>query len=157
MAKSRVKDVVEDIAKPIVEGLGLELVDVEYLKEGKELFLRVYIFKTGGVSIDDCVEVNKLIDIELELIDPIKEPYTFEVSSPGLDRPFRTDRDFERYNGETIEVQLFQPVDGKKFFEGLLIGLQIIDKEEYVVIDMEGTQKEFLKSIIATVKRKIQF
>ena len=157
MAKTRVKDIVEEIAKPIVEGLGLELVDVEFQKEGKDLFLRIYIYKAGGVSIDDCVEVNKLVDVELDRLDPIKEPFLFEVSSPGIDRPFRTNRDFERYAGEMVEVQLFKAMDGKKFFEGSLIGINSIDQEEYIVIDMEGSQREFLKSYVATVKRIIKF
>ncbi len=155
--KGRVKDVVEAIATPIVEALGMELVDVEYVKEGKELFLRIYIYRAGGVSIDDCVDVNKAMDIELDRLDPITEPYTLEVSSPGLDRPFRADRDFERYQGETVEVQLFQPIEGNKFFEGELVGLRKSEKEVFVVIDVNGSPVEFDKGIVATVKRKIVF
>ena len=157
MAKARVKDIIEALANPIVSALGLELVEVEYVREGKELFLRIYIYKSGGVSIDDCVAVNKSLDEELERVDPIAEPYTLEVSSPGLDRPFRTARDFERYEGELVEVQLFQPTDGQKFFEGTLIGLKSRDDTMVVAIDAEGTSKEFPKSIVATVKRKIVF
>jgi len=157
MSKIRVKDAVESIALPIVESLGMELVDVEYVKEGKELFLRIYIFRAGGVSIDDCVDVNKMLDLELDKIDPISEPYTLEVSSPGLERPFRADRDFERYKGETVEIHLFQPEEGNKFFEGTLVGLKNLDKEVYVVIEINGQEKEFKKSLVATVKRKIVF
>ncbi|MEI6601893.1 MAG: ribosome maturation factor RimP [Clostridia bacterium] len=157
MAKARVKDIIEQLAKPIVASLGLELVEVEYVREGKELFLRIYIYNEAGVSIDDCVAVNKLMDEELERVDPIAEPYTLEVSSPGLDRPFRTARDFERYEGELVEVQLFQPEDGKKFFEGTLIGLRTREDTTVVAIDMEGVLREFPKAIVATVKRKIVF
>jgi len=157
MAKLKVKDVVETMSKPMIESLGMELVDVEYLKEGKDFFLRIYIYRDVGVSIDDCVAVNKLIDEELEKIDPIQDAYILEVSSPGLDRPFRTDRDFERYAGEDVEVLLFQPVEGKKLFEGKLIGLKTLEKESFVVIEANGLQEEFEKSRVATVKRIIKF
>ena len=157
MAKLKVKDVVEAMSKPLIESLGMELVDVEYLKEGKDFFLRIYIYRDVGVSIDDCVAVNKLIDEELEKIDPIQDAYILEVSSPGLDRPFRTDRDFERYAGEDVEVLLFQPVEGKKLFEGKLIGLKTLEKESFVVIEANGLQEEFEKSRVATVKRIIKF
>ena len=161
MAKLRVKDIVEELVKPIVEALGLELVDVEYQREGKELFLRIYIYKVGGVLIEDCVEVNKQIEDELDRVDPIKDPYTLEVSSPGLDRPFRSDRDFERYMGEVVEVQLYEAEDGTKFFEGKLVGLNSNSssgsKEVFVVLNIEDTHREFQKSKVATVKRKIIF
>lgn len=153
MAKEKIKDVVAALAQPIVEEHGLELVDVEWVREGKDWFLRVYIYKQDGVSIDDCVAVNRELEKQLDKLDPIKDPYVLEVSSPGLDRPFRTDKDFERYKGSEVEVQLYQPENGKKVFEGKLVGL--IDGQ--IVICVGSEEVAFAKDVVATVKRTIKF
>ena len=150
----RVKDIVSGLAEPVVLSLGLELVDVEYVKEGKDWVLRVYIYKKAGVSIDDCVAVTHRLNAILDEKDPAPGPYTLEVSSPGLDKPFKSDRDFVRYQGEWVEVQLFKPRDGVKFFEGKLVGLL----DGGVKIEEEsGEIADFPKAEVATVKRPIRF
>ena len=106
---------VRQLVEPIVESLNLELVDTEYVKEGSKWFLRLYIDKPGGVSIDDCQLVHENVIDVIDRADPIAGPYIFEVSSPGLDRPLKTERDFTRNIGEILEISLYAPdSEGKK-------------------------------------------
>lgn len=153
MAKIKVKDFVCEHAEKICADMNLELVDVEYKKEGKDWYLRIYIYKKDGVSIDDCVEVTKAINVVLDEHDPIENQYILEVSSPGLDRPLKGERDFERYKGETVDVALFAAKNGIKDFQGTLLGMQ--DGE--VVIDSQGETLKFGLKEISTVKRAIVF
>ena len=125
---------VKQIAEPKAEELGLELIDCEYKKEGGRRVLRLYIDKKGGVGLDDCEAVSRSVEPVLDSEDFIDEAYTFEVSSPGLDRPLKTDRDFVRYEGEDVEVGLYAAIDGKKKFTGKLIGR----KDGVVSIDCGG-------------------
>ncbi len=140
-----------EIALPIVEQLGLELIDCEYKKEGGTRVLRIYIDRKGGVGLDDCEAVSKGVEPLLDSADLIDEQYTFEVSSPGLDRPLKTDRDFERYAGEDVEVSLYAQQDGKKKYAGKLIG----KNGDTVTIESDGTAKEFNMKDVARVKRTI--
>ena len=94
----------------------MNLVDVEFLKEGANWYLRVYIDKPGGIAIDDCQAVSEQLSDKLDEVDPIKQSYILEVSSPGLERPLKKDSDFERFKGEQVEVKLFQPIERKKDF-----------------------------------------
>ncbi|MBO4325803.1 MAG: ribosome maturation factor RimP [Clostridia bacterium] len=142
---------VAEIALPLVEGLGLELIDCEYKKEGGRRVLRIYIDKKGGVGLDDCEAVSRSVEPVLDSEDFIDEAYTFEVSSPGLDRPLKTERDFARYEGEDVEVGLYAAIDGKKKFTGKLIGL----KDGVVSIDCGGQTLEFQQKDISKVKRTI--
>ena len=103
---------VKQIAGPKAEELGLELIDCEYKKEGGRRVLRLYIDKKGGVGLDDCEAVSRSVEPVLDSEDFIDEAYTFEVSSPGLDRPLKTDSDFVRYEGEDVEVGLYAAIDG---------------------------------------------
>lgn len=153
MAKSKIQEIVYEIAKPIVDEHGFELVDVEYVKEGSNWFLRVYIDKEGGINIDDCQAVSEKLSVVLDEIDPISHAYFLEVSSPGLDRPLKTQRDFEKYRGSLVEVKLFKSIDGKKVFEGTLEGLYGTD----VVIMHEGEQIRLPKENVALVRRVITF
>ena len=105
---------------PILENKGFELYDIEYVKEGQDYFLRVYIEKPGGITIDDCVEVSREMNEILDREDYIKDAYTFEVSSPGLLRPFKIDKDYERALNEDVEIHTFKPVDKQKEFIGTL-------------------------------------
>jgi len=116
MTKKKIEVQVEDLVLPILEEKSFDLVDVEFLKEGKNWYLRVYIDKPGGISIDDCQDVSQELSDELDRLDPIKQSYILEVSSPGLDRPLKRDKDYERYKGTEVEVKLYKPVDGKKSF-----------------------------------------
>lgn len=142
---------VSDIARPIVEGLGIELIDAEYVKEGSKWILRLYIDKKGGVGLDDCEAVSRAVEPALDAADPIREPYVFEVSSPGLERPLKTDRDFERYEGEAVEVGLYAPRDGVKQFTGTLKGKQ----DGVITILYEEEELHFTEKEVAVVKRTI--
>lgn len=142
---------VREIACPAVESLGLELIDVEYLKEGSKWILRLYIDKKGGVGLDDCEAVSRKVEPLLDEQDPIRDPYVFEVSSPGLERPLKTERDFERYQGEAVEVSLYAPRNGSKQFTGLLIG----KKDGVVTIECDGTPAVFPEKEISVIKRTI--
>ena len=113
--------------------------------------MRLYIDKKGGVGLDDCEAVSRSVEPVLDSEDFIDEAYTFEVSSPGLDRPLKTDRDFIRYEGEDVEVGLYAAIDGKKKFTGKLIGR----KDGVVSIDCGGQTLEFQQKDISKVKRTI--
>ena len=112
--------VTESIA-PVIEKLGYELVDVEYEKKYGQMHLTVYIDIARGVNLDDCEAVNNAIDPILDELDPTAgAPYVLDVSSPGLDRPFKKQRDFERNYGKEVELKLYAPMKGKKVYEGVL-------------------------------------
>lgn len=120
----KIADTVRSLAEPVIERLnaGIELLEAEYVKEGSDWYLRLYIDKQGGITLDDCQLVSEALNDLLDEADVIKGKYLFEVSSPGLDRPLKTDRDFERYQGEDVEVHLYAPADGGKIFTGKLKG-----------------------------------
>lgn len=110
----------ESFLLPILEKFHFSLVDVEYVKEGGQYYLRAYIDKPGGITIDDCVEVSRQMNEILDREDYIDGMYTFEVSSPGLGRPIKKERDFKRNLGKEIEVKSYQAIDGRKEFTGFL-------------------------------------
>ena len=117
---NKVTDIVRSIAEPIVEGLGFELVDVEYVREGSNWYLRVFIDKDGGITVDVCETVTLPLSEKLDEVDPISRSYIFEVSSPGYERPFKTPRDYERAVGKRVRVKFFKAIDGVKTIEGVL-------------------------------------
>jgi ribosome maturation factor RimP len=151
--KINIQQVITELAMPIVEGLNYELVDVEFIKEGANWYLRIYIDKPGGITIDDCQAVSEQMSDILDKKDPIEQGYYLEVSSPGLERPLKTERDFIKYKGELVEVKVFQPINGKKIFEGELVGLV----EDMIIINQDGNNIEFEKDAVAIVKRVIKF
>jgi ribosome maturation factor RimP len=118
---SQVVKTTEELVQPILEEKKLELVDVEYVKEGKNWFLRVFIDKEGGIDITECGEVSELLSEKLDELDPIKEAYFLEVSSPGVERPIKTVEDFSKSVNKNVYVKLFEPIDGEKSFEGILV------------------------------------
>ena len=120
MANNKVVNVVENLAKPIIEELGLELVDIEYVREGADWYLRIYIDKDGGVTLDDCESVSRPLSKKLDEVDPIPQAYLLEVSSPGVERPFKKDRDFEKAIGENVKIKFYKAINGKKTAEGIL-------------------------------------
>ncbi|QZY56791.1 ribosome maturation factor RimP [Crassaminicella profunda] len=154
MGKKRVTDIVEALVLPFIDGTELELVDVEFVKEGQNWFLRVYIDKPDGITIDDCQHVSENLSEKLDEVDPIEQNYYLEVSSPGLDRPLKKDKDFERYKGQKIEVHLYQSLDGKKQLQGELVGLQDesvvlkMDQDKEIKIPREKVSKAKLSVII---------
>lgn len=120
MRVSKITEVIEAIALPIVERENMELVDVEFVKEGPDWFLRVYIDKPGGVDLDDCVNINEQLSEKLNDTDPIEQAYYLDVSSPGAERPLKKPTDFERAIGKNVYIKTFAPVEGAKEFEGVL-------------------------------------
>ena len=109
-----------ELIQPVVEANGVELFDVDYVKEGSDWYLRVYIDKEGGIAVDDCEVVSREADPILDTDDCIEESYILEVSSPGLGSPLKKDKDFARSIGEEVEVRLFRAVEGCKEYTGLL-------------------------------------
>lgn len=120
MSRKGVINTVKNISESLAEELGYELVDVEFLKEGSNYFLRVYIHKPDGINLDDCQMMSQLLSSRLDEEDPISVPYYLEVSSPGLDRPLKTDKDLKRNLGKEIEVRLYEAINDKKIIEGIL-------------------------------------
>ncbi|MBO0959112.1 ribosome maturation factor RimP [Neobacillus sp. MM2021_6] len=118
---SKVTEVVEELATPLFQELGLELVDIEYVKEGKNWFLRVYIDKDTGVDIEDCGLVSERLSEKLDEIDPIPHNYFLEVSSPGAERPLKKEKDFEKAIGKNVFIKTYEPINGEKSFEGTLL------------------------------------
>ncbi|MGG3843121.1 ribosome maturation factor RimP [Anoxybacillus kestanbolensis] len=116
----KVTHIVEELVTPIVTEMGLELVDIEYVKEGKSWFLRVFIDSPTGIDIDQCGVVSERLSEKLDEVDPIPHNYFLEVSSPGAERPLKKTKDFERAVGKNVYVKTYEPIDGQKEFEGLL-------------------------------------
>ncbi|NLD50116.1 MAG: ribosome maturation factor RimP [Clostridiaceae bacterium] len=154
MAKKTIEETVTDLVLPIVSKNSFELVDVEFLKEGTNWYLRIYIDKPGGITIDDCQLVSEETSDKLDEVDPIKQSYFLEVSSPGLDRPLKKESDFEKFKGELVEVKVFKPIEGKKIFEGELLG--IIDNKIAIKINQKESM-EFEKEQVSLVRRAIKF
>ncbi|MHB8172291.1 MAG: ribosome maturation factor RimP [Thermincolia bacterium] len=153
MSKKNVEALLEEMVLPIITELNLELVDVEFVKEGAEWYLRVFIDKPGGVEIDDCQTVSGKLSNLMDEKDPIPQAYFLEVSSPGLDRPLKKDKDFTRYQGRLVRVTTFALLDGQKAFVGNLGGL----RENQVVITREGQEYSIPRDKVAMVKLEIEF
>lgn len=113
--------ITEQLVYPILKELGMELVDIEYVKEGTNWFLRVYIDKEGGVDIEDCSKVSEILSKKLDEVDPIPEAYFLEVSSPGAERPLKTEKDYLRAIGKAVHIETTEPIEGETVFEGILL------------------------------------
>ena len=118
---SKVETQVEDLMSEILSGTDFELVDVEYVKE-RDWYLRVFVDKAGGIDLDDCQNLSEQLSAKLDQLDIIGGAYILEVSSPGIDRILKKDKDFLREAGKIVDVTLYAPIDGKKIFVGELIG-----------------------------------
>ncbi len=123
MSQSNLLSKLETLIKPIVEANGCKLWDLEYVKEGSNKYLRIFIEKDEPVSINDCEAVSRAVEKALDEKDPIPEAYILEVSSPGLDRPLKKDSDFIRFAGHIVDVRLYKPINKSKNFQGKLLGL----------------------------------
>ena len=117
---AKVEESVYTAISPIVTDLGFSIYDVEYLKEGSNWYLRIYIDKEEGISIEDCEIVSRAIDPVIDELNPIKTPYSLEVSSPGIERTLRKPEHFNKYKDSEIEVSLFKPIDGSKKIKCIL-------------------------------------
>lgn len=133
----KIEEVIWKLAEPLVAENGLELIDVEYVKEGAEWYLRLFLDKEGdeGIDLDDCELISRKFSDVLEEQDPITQAYRLEVSSPGIERPLKRTKDFQRFLGEKVQVKTFSEVEGKKQFIGILEEAT----EETVTVDVDGT------------------
>ncbi len=145
---AKVTDTVAALALPIAEQADCSLWDVEYVKEAGTWFLRVYIDKEGGVSINDCEAVSRPLSDLLDETDPIEGSYTFEVSSAGADRALKKPEHFARFQGDEVEVKLYRPREGRKEFVGMLKAYE----DGSVTLDVGGNEVSFSKQEIALVR-----
>ncbi len=143
----------EQLLQPIVTENAFELVDVEYVKEGSNWYLRAYIDKPGGITIDDCELVSRAFSEQLDKEDFIEDSYIMEVSSPGLLRPLKKDKDFARYMEKAIELKTYKMIDKSKDFEGIL---KAYDKES-ITIETDSGEKKFARADLALVRPHIEF
>ena len=143
----------EALVSPIVEKYGFELVDVEYVKEGGSFYLRAYIDKPGGITVDDCETVSREFSDKLDEADFIEEAYIMEVSSPGLGRPLKKEKDFKRNIGKEVEIRTYRPIDREKEFYGVLKAYD----ENSVTIDCEEEERTFQKAEIALIRLAFDF
>lgn len=122
MSAPKIKSIVESFLTPYLDENGFQLVDVEYVKEGSNWFLRIYVDKDGGIDIDDCGRISEFASAKLDELDPISDAYFLEVSSPGAERPLKKAEDVAKAVGKHVFVTTYEPVDGAKEFEGRLDG-----------------------------------
>ena len=169
MAKKKITEIVEEITADFLAENGLELYNSEFVKEGKDWFLRVYIDRLplesegadGGesqeqyVSTDDCEKVSRFLSEELDRIDPIEQNYYLEVSSPGLDRALIKEKDFIRFCGHVVDISLYKAMDGKKAYQGILKGLT--EDNKIVITDENGSEIEFPREQVAKTRLAVIF
>ena len=144
----------EELITPIVDEQGFELVDVEYVKEGSNWYLRAYVDKPGGITINDLEAVSRQLSDQLDEKDFISDAYILEVSSPGLGRPLKKEKDFDRNIGKEIEVHLYRAIDGQKQYVGLL---KSYDKETIIIENEDGSEKGIDRVNVSLVKEYINF
>ncbi len=150
----KIVDLVRSFAEPVVLENGCTLWDVEYVREGADWFLRLYIDKDGGVDINDCERISRAVDPILDEKDPIPDSYHFEVCSAGLERTLKRPADFERFLGSAVLVRLYRPKDGSKEFAGKLEGYE---DGNITILLQNGKQLTFEKSEVALVRLRVEF
>lgn len=153
MSRKDIEAKTEALLMPILYEFGFELWDVEYVKEGSEYYLRAYIDKEGGITIDDCVDVSRKLSDKLDEDDFIDSEYILEVSSPGLGRTLKSDRDFSKSIGRDTDIKLYKPIDKVKEFEGIL---KAFDNDTLTFL-IDGNERVFNKSEVASVKLHVEF
>lgn len=144
----------EELLEPIVTGHGFELVDVEYVKEAGTWYLRAYIDKPGGITVDDCEVVSRQFSDILDEKDYIEDAYIFEVSSPGLGRPLKKEKDFKRSMGEEVEIRTYRAIDRQKEFTGIL---KAYDNDTVTIAYEDDTEQVFNKTDIALIRLALDF
>lgn len=144
----------EELMQPIITELGFELVDVEYVKEAGTWYLRAYIDKPGGIAVDDCAAVSRRFSEILDEKDYIEDTYIFEVSSPGLGRPLKKEKDFKRSMGEEVEIRTYKAIDKQKEFIGIL---KDYDKDTVTIEYEDETVQTFEKSEMALIRLALDF
>ena len=149
----KVTELVAQFAQPIVEQAGCSLWDVEYVREGAERYLRIYIDKDGGIDIDDCEKIHRAIDPILDEKDPIPESYHFEVCSAGIERALKRPGDFQQFMGSPVLVKLYRPRNGLKEIPGILRGYE----DGKVTVEAGKESITFEKSEVALVRLRVEF
>ena len=149
----KVTEIVAELAQPVVEANGCKLWDVEYVREGSERYLRLYIDKDGGVDIEDCEKIHRAVDPILDEKDPIAESYHFEVCSAGLERALKRPGDFAQFMGSPVLVKLYRPRNGLKELPGILRGYE----EGRVTVEAGKETITFEKSEVALVRLRVEF
>ena len=150
---SKITEKVWSLAQPVAENMGLEIWDVEFVKEAGTQYLRVFLDKEEGVSIVDCENFSRTLDPILDEADPIPCSYVFEVGSAGIERELKRPSDFERFMGEQVSVKLYQAVNGQKSYVGELTGYNNGD----ISLAVNGKALELKKSQVAQVKLHVDF
>lgn len=149
MNRSEYEKRTEELILPILEENGFELVDVEFVKEGSTWYLRSYIDKPGGIMVDDCEKVSRALEAQLDKEDVIAEAYVLEVSSPGLGRPLKKDKDYVRNEGKEIELRLYKSFEHEKEFRGILKNWS---KDSVTIVTEEGRELEFQRKDLSLVR-----
>ena len=144
----------EALLEPIVEELGFELVDVEYVKEGGTWYLRAYIDKPGGIAVDDCEAVSRIFSDKLDELDFIEDAYIMEVSSPGLGRPLKKEKDYVRSMGKEVEIRTYRPINKEKEFYGIL---SAYDESSVTITTEDQEEQTFEKADIALIRLAFDF
>lgn len=153
MKRVEIEQRCEALVQPILDEHHFELWDVEYVKEGANYYLRVYADKEGGITIDDCVTISRALEEKLDEDDFIQDAYILEVSSPGLGRPLKRERDFSKSIGLEVEVKLYRAMDGQKEFTGILKDYQ----EDGITLELEDKELELKRSEIALIRLAFDF
>lgn len=146
--KAEIEAYCTELVTPIIEENDFELVDVEYVKEGADYYLRVYADKDGGINIDDCVFISRALEAKLDESDSIKDAYILEVSSPGLTRPLKKEKDFKRSIGKLVDIKLYKAQQGRKELSGILKEYT----ETTITIDDEGTEITLNRNDISMIR-----
>ena len=144
----------EELLAPIVELNGFELVDVEYVKEAGNWYLRGYIDKPGGIAVDDCEAVSRIFSDKLDELDFIEDAYIMEVSSPGLGRPLKKEKDYVRSMGKEVEIRTYRPINKEKEFYGIL---SAYDESSVTITTEEQKEQTFEKADIALIRLAFDF
>lgn len=153
MKRTEIVERVEELVTPIIDENDFELVDVEYVKEGANWYLRVYADKDGGITIDDCVLISRALEQKLDEEDFIQDAYILEVSSPGLGRQLKKDKDFKRSLGEKVKCKLFKAINKQKEFEGILKDFT----EETITLGIDEAEQIINRKEIAMIRLAIDF
>ncbi|MBO5468386.1 MAG: ribosome maturation factor RimP [Lachnospiraceae bacterium] len=157
MTKKQIEATCEELVLPIIEENGFELVDVEYVKEGSNYYLRVYADKPGGITIDDCVLISRALNPKLDAYEKeFKDAYILEVSSPGLLRPLKKDKDFARNLGKMVEIKLFKPLADSKVKE-FEAELKEFDDKNITVIMEDDEEIQIERSNLALIRLAFEF
>ncbi|WKZ33876.1 MAG: ribosome maturation factor RimP [Thermodesulfobacteriota bacterium] len=151
MKPEGVEDRIRELAGPVAEGFGLELVDVAYASEYGRRVLRIYIDKPGGITVEDCERVSRELSAILDVEDPIPQSYNLEVSSPGLDRPLKTEADFSRFRGRKARIKTREPIEGRRNFKAAIDEAR---DGEVLVTDFDG--KKFTIAISNIDKARLE-